>query len=270
VNELKHKLREKEAGEARLMDDSRDRSREDSHAQSQIDQLIGMVSTLAARQQPGSVHVASSTATAPPVGVFSRSMRDGVDYSEYAGMKAGETHEIYEATMSAVAVKKRGDAQFETAYSAWRRLLRMHPVSERVQHQLIGYAFAGTAKTSFLKISSERMYADSTPEALWKVMAKQLCNDTMVRSQRGAFTSAKLDFGETVDDLSERLQNLGVGLPEFEGAAGDAVMLQRFTDALPEELQVHANGISRDYDHLVASQSCIQRTLRKKDKPGVT
>jgi hypothetical protein len=123
VDELKRKLREKEASEARLMAASRYRSREDSHAQSQIDQLIGMVSTFAARQQPGSVHIAYSTATAPPVGVYSRSVEDGVDYSEYAGMKAGETHVIFEATMSAVAVKKRGDAQFVTAYSAWRRLL---------------------------------------------------------------------------------------------------------------------------------------------------
>jgi hypothetical protein len=91
-----------------------------------------------------------------------------------------------------------------------------------------------------------------------------------LRSQRGAFTSAKLDSGETVDDLSERLQNLAVGLPEFEGAAGDAVLLQRFTDALPEELLVHAYGISGDYEHLVASLSRIQRTLGKEDIPGVT
>jgi hypothetical protein len=112
----------------------------------------------------------------------------------------------------------------------------MYPVSERVQHQLIGYEFAGTAKASFLKNSSESKHADATPEVLWKVMAKQLYTDTMVRSQSGAFTSAKPDFGETVDDLSERLQNLAVGLPELEGAAGDAVLLQRFTDALPEEL----------------------------------
>jgi hypothetical protein len=78
-------------------------------------------------------------------------------------------------------------------------------------------------------------------------MAKKLYNDTMVRSQRGAFTSAKLDSGETFDDLSERLQN-----------------------ALPEELQVYAYGISGDYDHLVASLSRIQRTLGKKDKLEVT
>jgi hypothetical protein len=113
-----------------------------------------------------------------------------VDYSEYTGMKAGETHEIFEATMSAVAVKNRGDAQFATAYSAWRRFLRMHPVSKRIQHQRIGYAFSGTAKASFLKISSEPKHADATPEALWEVMAKKLYNDTMVRSQRGVFTSA--------------------------------------------------------------------------------
>jgi hypothetical protein len=100
-------------------------------------------------------------------------------------------------------------------------------------------------------------------------MAKQLYNYTMVRSQRGAFTSAKLDSRETVDDLSERLQNLAVGLPELEGAAGDAVLLQRFTDALPKELQVHAYGISGDNDHLVASLSRVQRTLVEKDKPGV-
>jgi hypothetical protein len=143
-------------------------------------------------------------------------------------------------------------------------------VSERVQPQLIGYAFAGTAKASFLKISSEPKYADATPEALWKVMAMQLYNDTMLRSQRDAFTNAKIDSGETVDDLSERLQNLAVGLPELECAAGDAVLLQRFTDALSEELQVHAYGISGDYDHLVASLSRIQRTLGKKVKPGVT
>jgi hypothetical protein len=225
---------------------------------------------LAARQQPGSVHIASSTATAPPVGVSSRSVRDGVDYSEYAGMKAGETHEIFEATISAVAVKKCGDAQFATAYSAWRRLLCMYPVSERVQHQLIGYAFAGTAKASFLKVSSEPKHADAKPEALWKVMAKQLYNDIMVRSQRGTFTSAKLDSGETVDDLSQRLQNLAVGSPELKGAAGDAARLQRYTDALLKELQVHACGISGDYDHLVASLSRIQRTLGKKYKPKVT
>jgi hypothetical protein len=56
----------------------------------------------------------------------------------------------------------------------------MYPMSERVQHQLIGYAFAGTAKASFLKISSEPKLADATPEALWKVMAKQLYNDTIL------------------------------------------------------------------------------------------
>jgi hypothetical protein len=191
-----------------------------------------MVSTLEARQQPGSVHIASSTATAPPVGVYSCSVRDSVDYSEYAGMKAGETHEIFEATMSAVAVKKRGYAQFATAYSAWRRLLRMYPVSERVQHELIGYAFAETAYALILKISSESKHADATPEALWKVMAKQLYNDTKVMWQHGTFTSAKLDSGETVDDLWERLQNLAVGLPELEGAAGDAVLLQRSVESL--------------------------------------
>jgi hypothetical protein len=65
------------------------------------------------------VHIASSTATAPPVGVSSRSVGDGVDNPEYAGMKAGVTHEFFEATMSTVAVKKRGDAQFATAYNAW-------------------------------------------------------------------------------------------------------------------------------------------------------
>jgi hypothetical protein len=57
--------------------------------------------------------------------------------------------------MSAVAMKKRGDAQFATAYSAWSRLMRMYPVSERVQHQVISYVIDGTAKTSFLKIFSE-------------------------------------------------------------------------------------------------------------------
>jgi hypothetical protein len=52
VEELNRKLREKEASEARLMAAIRDRSREDSQAQCQIYQLIGMVSVLAARQQP--------------------------------------------------------------------------------------------------------------------------------------------------------------------------------------------------------------------------
>jgi hypothetical protein len=59
-------------------------------------------------------------------------------------------------------------------------------------------------------------------------------------------------------------------LPELEGAAGDAVLLHRFIDALPEELQVHAYGIRGDYDHLVASLSRIQKTLGKKEKQGVT
>jgi hypothetical protein len=94
VNELESKLRDKEASEARLMAASRDRLREDSQVQSQIEQLIGMVSTLAARQQQGSVHIASSTATAPPVGVSFCSVEDGLDYSEYAGMKAGKTHDF--------------------------------------------------------------------------------------------------------------------------------------------------------------------------------
>jgi hypothetical protein len=75
---------------------------------------------------------------------------------------------------------------------------------------------------------------------------------------------------ETVDYLSERLQNLAVCLPELEGAAGDAILLQRLTDTLPDELQVHAYGISGDYDHLVASLSRFQKTLVKNDKSGVT
>jgi hypothetical protein len=44
VEELKRKLGDKEASEARLMAASRDRLREDSQTQSQIDQLIGMCS----------------------------------------------------------------------------------------------------------------------------------------------------------------------------------------------------------------------------------
>jgi hypothetical protein len=76
MDELERKFGDKEASEACLMAASKDRSREDSQAQSQIDQLIGMVSKLAARQQPSSVHLASSTATAPPVGVSSRSVGD--------------------------------------------------------------------------------------------------------------------------------------------------------------------------------------------------
>jgi hypothetical protein len=68
--------------------------------------------------------------------------------------------------MSAVAVNKREDAQFKTAYSAWLRLLCMCPMSKRVQHQLLGYAFAGTAKASFFKISSKLKHADATLEAL--------------------------------------------------------------------------------------------------------
>jgi hypothetical protein len=195
------------------------------------------------------VHIASLTATAPPVGLSTRSVTDGVDFFEYVGMKARETHELFEATMSAVEVKKWGDAQFATAYRACRRLLRMYSVSERVQHQLIGYAFAGTAKASFLKISSEPKNTDATPEALCKVMTQNLHNDTMVRSQRGAFTSANIDSKETVDDLSERLQNLAVRLQKLEGSAGDAVLLQHITDALPQELQVHAYSINGDYDH---------------------
>jgi hypothetical protein len=42
----------------------------------------------------------------------------------------------------------------------------MYPVAGRVQHQLIGYEFAGTAKASFFKISSEPKHANATPEAL--------------------------------------------------------------------------------------------------------
>jgi hypothetical protein len=122
-----------------------------------------------------------------------------------------------------MAVKKRSDAQFATSSSAWRRFLCIYPVSVRVQHQLIGYESAGTSKAAFLKIFSEPKHAVAIPEVLWKVMAKQLYNNAIVRSQRGAFTTAKLDSGETVKDLSERLQDLAVSLPELEGAAGVAV-----------------------------------------------
>jgi hypothetical protein len=71
-------------------------------------------------------------------------------------------------------------------------------------------------------------------------MSNQLYIDAIVWSQRGAFTSAKLDSGETVENLSRRLQDLVVGLPELGNAAGDAVLLQFFNDAMPEKLQVHA------------------------------
>jgi hypothetical protein len=57
-------------------------------------------------------------------------------------------------------------------------------------------------------------------------------------------------------------------LPELEGAAGDAVLLHLFTDALPEELQVHAYGISGDYDLLFASLNGIQKTLGRKTNRG--
>jgi hypothetical protein len=64
---LKLKLRDKDASEVRLMAASRDHSREDSQAQSQIDQPSGMVSTLASRQQPSLEYIAPSTVTTPPV-----------------------------------------------------------------------------------------------------------------------------------------------------------------------------------------------------------
>jgi hypothetical protein len=105
---------------------------------------------------------------------------------------------------------------------------------------------------------------------LWKVIAMQLYNETMMRTRRGAFISAKLDSGEMIDDLSERVQNLAVGLPELKGKVGDSVLLWRSTDARPEELRVRACGISGDYDHLIASLIRIQKTLGKKEKLGVT
>jgi hypothetical protein len=57
----------------------------------------------------------------------------------------------------------------------------------------------------------------TTHETLWKQMAKELYNDTMVSSQFDAFTSAVLDSDETVENLSKRSLDRAVGLPELEG-----------------------------------------------------
>jgi hypothetical protein len=50
-------------------------------------------------------------------------------------------------------------------------------------------------------------------------MAKELYNDTVVKSHCGAYSRAVIDSGETVDNLSERLHDLAADLPELEGAA---------------------------------------------------
>jgi hypothetical protein len=121
-----------------------------------------------------------------------------------------------------------------------------------------GYAFIELAATVFRKVSSDPRNADFSPDEVWEEMSKKLYNVQMVLAQRAEFISATLQIGETVAELAARLHT---GLAEMEGEAGDDVLSQRLVDALPEKLQVHAYGLTGDYDVKIAALTRIQQKI---------
>jgi hypothetical protein len=50
--------------------------------------------------------------------------------TDWGGMKIGEANRLYKDNLSAVSVKKTGDANFAAARACWDRLIEQYPVSK--------------------------------------------------------------------------------------------------------------------------------------------
>lgn len=70
-------------------------------------------------------------------------------------MKPGELHRTFQAKLEAVSVKREGDANFGALHACWTQLLRMYPLPETVQHQVMSYGFKETAAKIFLQVQSD-------------------------------------------------------------------------------------------------------------------
>lgn len=151
-------------------------------------------------------------------------------------------HKIFLCSLKMSAVKKKGDARLSTAFGAWKKLLRMYPILELVQRQVMGYALDGLSTDPFLKITRDPKNSEAYLENIWHLMVGRLYNETMVEGQRSQITAAAIRFVESVSDLSDRLEELAMGLPEMRFEGGKAFLGQRLTDSIPVELQVHAYG----------------------------
>lgn len=166
--------------------------------QSELTQLKEMVASLGAAQLLGADSVRDVShggpSGFPPVAPVS----GPGNTAEYAKHKPGDIHDIFQNNLEKVAVKKRGDPTFATTGSCWNKLLRMYPVAERIQHQLLGYAFAGTATRVLLNVTGDVRNCTPTLDGICAKMATKLYNDNMAEAQRRKFNSAVLLKDETL------------------------------------------------------------------------
>lgn len=238
------------------------------NTESQLSELRSLILS-GQRQEKAAPMVMPEMPVAPVPAVGMSASSSGVSggpSAEYAGHKPGDVHNYFKNQLSKVAVAKKGDVNFATARASWKSLMGLYPVSLRVQLQLLGYAFTGTAYKMFLVVMADPRNEGCSAEEIWQRMASRLYNTTMVQTQRSKMTATMLEPGESVGDLLERLTELSMGLPEMEGAGGDDALAQRLVDALPDGLQVHALGLSGGLDSKVAALDAIQAKLSKAGK----
>jgi Retrotransposon gag protein len=176
--------------------------------------------------------------------------------TDWGGMKIGEANRLYKDNLSAVSVKKTGDANFAATRACWDRLIEQYPVSEGHQPKLIVHAFEGVAATVFQKIAATHPSASATQ--LWDLMQARLYNSAQVATQRARFTAAVMQKDETVEEFAERLRGLACGLPE---ATSDDVLLQRLRDGLPSSLKVNALSVTGEFDAVVSQVGQIAEAI---------
>jgi hypothetical protein len=116
-------------------------------------------------------------------------------------------------------------------------------VSEAHQAKLVGHAFSGQAAAVFQQVAAANPTA--TAFELRVAMERHLYNVAQVQNQRGKFYEAQMKRGESVEEFSEWLRELAVGLPE---SIDEYVLQQRLIAGLPEYLKVPAATASTDFD----------------------
>lgn len=155
---------------------------------------------------------------------------------------------IYSKGMISVRVRKPGDGNVFGARKAWVRLCHDFPVAAGTHRRLLSCAFSECALAIYASVAAENLH--STADELWEELSHRLCNASYRRALRLTFdTISWHESKELVSEFAGRVRAAALMLPE---AVPDEIMVDRFVQSLPTNMQNLALSIPGTFDEVTA------------------
>ena len=176
-------------------------------------------------------------------------------YDTYGGYDMKTVHRLYSDSLRNTKVAKVPDFKFETAYMTWHRLLADIPIPVDRQRALMALAFEGVALKVFEQTAALSARLHESPEQLWQRLREKLCNKSHIISLRSQLMNVKWDEKrESVAQYANRLRTMSMNLPED---ISDDMMINMFTQGLPNRLRIQALAVQGSFDEVVSRTALI-------------